>query len=268
MGGLRANGERARELDPAASDAGRRIAGRGVRCGGYCCGLDAGAVGRGAPFGGAGAQRRGGRAGVRHVGGRRQGVCGWQLQPGPDLAGVSVSRTNLAAFDLGSGALIGSWQADVHNGVVRGLATSGSYLYVGGSYSRIGGVAPGQVGASESGDRCGRQRIPPSARQCGQVRCGGWSVFAGGQFTVANGVSHDHLAKFDLLSGASITSSLLQRTGMWTPRHSARTAPDSLSAAASQRCRAPAARGWGWSTRPPAPRSGPALQLGEPDARR
>jgi hypothetical protein len=41
--------------------------------------------------------------------------------------GASVSRANLAAFDLDTGALLGGWRADV-TGQVRSLASSGGFL--------------------------------------------------------------------------------------------------------------------------------------------
>jgi len=120
-------------------------------------------------------------------------------------AGTSTSRTNLAAFRLGSGALIGSWRADV-NGVVRSLASAGGYLYVGGDYTRVGGVAQARLarvsvssGAVDTGFRPGLN----DAVRTVEVRNG--AVFAGGAFTAAGGSSARHLAKFNAASGARLT---------------------------------------------------------------
>lgn len=121
-------------------------------------------------------------------------------------AGATVDRTNLAAFDLGTGALIGSWRADV-NGVVRSLATSGSHLYVGGGYTRIGGVAQARLarvslstGAVDTGFR---PQLDSGVRA---VQVDGDGVFAGGQFTLSDGVSHSYLVKLDATSGDTIAS--------------------------------------------------------------
>jgi hypothetical protein len=117
--------------------------------------------------------------------------------------GDSVGRTNLAAFDLGSGALISTWQADA-NGIVRSLASSGNYLYVGGRYSRIGGVGQARLsrvslatGAVDTGFR------PPAAGQVRAVQARGGAVYAGGR-SIVSGVSRPYLAKYDASSGARV----------------------------------------------------------------
>jgi hypothetical protein len=115
--------------------------------------------------------------------------------------GSSVGRTNLAAFDLGSGALLTTWRADA-NGMVRSLASSGNYLYVGGRYSRIGGVAQGRLarvslatGAVDTGFR------PRPDGQVRAVQARGGAVFAGGT-AVSSDSSRPYLAKFGATSGA------------------------------------------------------------------
>jgi hypothetical protein len=49
-------------------------------------------------------------------------------------------RANLAAFDLRTGRLITTFRADT-NGAVRALVSDGTSLYVGGSFTSIGGVS-------------------------------------------------------------------------------------------------------------------------------
>jgi hypothetical protein len=121
-------------------------------------------------------------------------------------AGASAERTNLAAFRLGSGALIGSWRADV-DGVVRSLASAGGYLYVGGDYTRVGGVAQARLArvsvATGAVDQGFRPQLNAGVRA---VEVRGGAVFAGGQFTVAGGSPQSHLAKFVATSGAKVTS--------------------------------------------------------------
>jgi len=117
--------------------------------------------------------------------------------------GSSVGRTNLAAFDLGSGALLTTWQADT-NGIVRSLASSGNYLYVGGRFSRIGGVGQGRLarvslasGAVDSGFR------PNPAGQVRAVQADGGAVYAGGT-SIDSGARNPYLAKFATPGGARV----------------------------------------------------------------
>jgi hypothetical protein len=117
---------------------------------------------------------------------------------------ASTNRTNLAAFDLNTGALVGSWRADV-SGTVRSLAASGNYLYVGGAFGRIGGVARGQLARVSLSTGAVDTGFNPQVN--GAVRgvdVANGEVYAGGQFTSAAGSSANHLAAFDASSGARI----------------------------------------------------------------
>jgi WD40 repeat protein len=116
--------------------------------------------------------------------------------------GASVGRANLAAFDLDTGALLTGWRADV-TGQVRSLVSSGGFLYVGGGYTRIGGVAQARLarvslssGAVDTGFR------PQLDSQVRAVQVGNGVVYAGGQFTSSGGTSQSFLAAFDSTSGA------------------------------------------------------------------
>jgi hypothetical protein len=118
--------------------------------------------------------------------------------------GASSDRSNLAAFDLNTGALVGSWRADV-SGTVRSLAASGNYLYVGGAYNRIGGVAQHRLArvSLSTGDVDTGFRPQLNATVRG-VDVANGRVYAGGQFTSAGGSAANHLAAFDATSGARI----------------------------------------------------------------
>jgi WD40 repeat protein len=90
---------------------------------------------------------------------------------------------------------------------VRSLASSGSFLYVGGGFSRIGGVAQARVarvslatGAVDTGFR------PVVDSQVRAVQVGNGAVYAGGQFTTSGGTSQSFLAKFDANTGAKIAA--------------------------------------------------------------
>jgi WD40 repeat protein len=121
-------------------------------------------------------------------------------------AGVSVSRSNLAAFNLNTGALLGSWRADT-NGGVRSLASDGSSLYVGGTFGTIGGLAQGDLArvslATGAVDTGFRPRLNGSVLA---LQVGGGSVYAGGEFTFSGGVSQHFLAKFNATSGARVAA--------------------------------------------------------------
>jgi len=119
-------------------------------------------------------------------------------------AGASTSRVRLAAFDRSTGALIAGFRADV-NGTVRSLASSGGYLYVGGGYTRIGGLAQPRLarvslatGAADTGFR------PQLDSQVRSIQVGNGAVYAGGQFTTSGGTSQAYLAKFNATTGAKI----------------------------------------------------------------
>jgi hypothetical protein len=58
----------------------------------------------------------------------------------------TLARSDLAAFDIHTGAVRTGFAADT-NGTVRALATDGSRLFVGGSFTTIKGVSRGRVAA-------------------------------------------------------------------------------------------------------------------------
>src|SRR5690349_2815115 len=58
----------------------------------------------------------------------------------------TVARTNLAAFDRLTGAVRTAFVANTDN-IVRALATDGTRLYVGGSFTTIGGQSRARLAA-------------------------------------------------------------------------------------------------------------------------
>jgi hypothetical protein len=120
--------------------------------------------------------------------------------------GASTTRTDLAAFDRGTGALLGAWQANT-DAIVRSLASDGSYLYVGGDFTTIGGVAQGRLarvslttGAVDTGF------APKLGGSVRAVAVGNGAVFAGGGFTMSGGTAEQDLAKFDADTGAKMSA--------------------------------------------------------------
>ena len=121
-------------------------------------------------------------------------------------AGASVSRSNLAAFDVNSGALLGSWQANADGGV-RSLASSGGFLYVGGAFRTIGGLGQQFLArvslATGAVDTGFRPRVNATVLA---VQARGSAVYAGGQFTFSGGVQQQGLARFDATTGAKVAA--------------------------------------------------------------
>jgi WD40 repeat protein len=121
-------------------------------------------------------------------------------------AGASVNRTDLAAFNLSTGALLASWSANT-NGTVRSLASDGSFLYVGGTFGTVGGLAQADLarvslttGAVDGGFR------PRLNGGVLALQVGGGAVYAGGDFSFAGGVSQHFLAKFNAATGAKFAA--------------------------------------------------------------
>jgi hypothetical protein len=111
-------------------------------------------------------------------------------------AGASVTRTDLAAFDLSTGALISSFSANA-NGSVRALATDGTSLYVGGLFTSIGGRSDRYLakvslatGAVDPGFHTAL------GNGVFALQATGSSVYAGGKFA-----SLGYLAKLDSATG-------------------------------------------------------------------
>ncbi|MGC4110222.1 MAG: hypothetical protein QM747_07315 [Nocardioides sp.] len=121
-------------------------------------------------------------------------------------AGASVNRGDLAAFNLSTGALLGTWSANA-NGSVRSLATDGSHLYVGGTFSSIGGLSQSWLAsvnlATGAVDTGFRPRLNGAVLG---LQASGGSVYAGGSFTFAGGVAQHSLAKFNGTTGARVSA--------------------------------------------------------------
>jgi len=120
--------------------------------------------------------------------------------------GPSTTRSNVAAFSRTTGALIGSWRADT-NATVRALATDGNALYIGGSFTSIGGTGTRflakvslTTGAVDTGFR------PNVNQRVFGLAAAGGSVYAGGNFTFVGGASQPYLAKVDASTGARDSS--------------------------------------------------------------
>jgi hypothetical protein len=119
----------------------------------------------------------------------------------PDGSTV-VARRNLAAFDLATGELEPGFRADT-NGVVRTLVTSAGRLYVGGSYTTIGGVSRGRLAAVDpvTGAVSGAFTADANSNVY-TLAAGPDRLYVGGSFSQIRGVARSRLAAVDPATGA------------------------------------------------------------------
>jgi hypothetical protein len=126
-----------------------------------------------------------------------------------DTDGKSYQRNNLAAIDASTGRLLQGWNPNATNSngtsKVRAMALSsdGTRLFVGGTFSRVGGTARGRLAA-----------ISPTTG----VLVGGWNggnfegsvwalaasanrLYVGGDFTTVSGQARERLAAVDSATG-------------------------------------------------------------------
>ncbi len=113
-----------------------------------------------------------------------------------------ATRLDLAAFDLHTGALVQTFSADT-NGTVRALATDGTSLFVGGSFTTIGGVNRTNLaavdlttGAVLPGWRADANKAVWALTQEAGV------LYVGGAFGTLGGQSHGRIGSLDAATGA------------------------------------------------------------------
>jgi hypothetical protein len=113
-----------------------------------------------------------------------------------------VTRNNLAAFDLATGALRTDFQANT-NGIVRTLVASGSTLYVGGSFTTIRGVSRGRLAAVDRTTGAVATSFAADANSnVYTLALGPGRLYVGGSFTTIRGSARSRLASVDPTSGA------------------------------------------------------------------
>ena len=126
-------------------------------------------------------------------------------RPANTSAGTNESpRSNLLAFSLSTGQLIGSFAPKV-NGIVRSLALSPdkSRLYVGGDFTAVDGSARGGIVAFSTAN----SQVDTSFKgtvngQVWAVDATASTVYVGGSFTTANGNDRKKLASFTASTGS------------------------------------------------------------------
>lgn len=125
---------------------------------------------------------------------------------------VHGQARRLAAVDAETGALVGSWTTNTSNNLIRALAVHGDRLYVGGSFSRIGGraitrLAAVDLGTTADGDVTGTVDQAFNPGPSGTIRGlavsdGGGSLYAVGGFNAMSGAARPGAAELTAATGA------------------------------------------------------------------
>ena len=131
-------------------------------------------------------------------------VVGDTVYVGGDFAtvrspdGTSVApRSNLAAFDLNTGALRPAFQANT-NGIVRSLVVSGGNLVVGGSFTSIRGMARGRLAAVDlTTGAVSPALVADTNSNVYSLALGGGRLYVGGSYTTIRGVARSRLSALD-----------------------------------------------------------------------
>lgn len=116
----------------------------------------------------------------------------------------SAARANLAAFSLTTGALITSFRADT-NGRVNALATDGTRLFVGGSFTQVGGTSRARLAAVSLASGAVQSWTANSSSNVYALGVGGGVLYVGGSFSSLGGSSRSRIAAVRI-SDASVTS--------------------------------------------------------------
>src|SRR6478609_4757242 len=114
----------------------------------------------------------------------------------------TAARANLAAFDLTTGAVRTTFVANTDN-IVRALATDGTRLYVGGSFTSIGGQSRARLAAVDpaTGAVSGTFVANTTSHVYALAR-NGTKLYVGGAFSTINNVTRTKLAAVSTTTGA------------------------------------------------------------------
>jgi len=116
----------------------------------------------------------------------------------------TVSRANLAAFDVSTGALVTTFRADT-NGTVRALAADGSRLFVGGQFTKLNGSSRSRFAAVDLTTGALESLRADASSNVYALAVGGGRVYLGGSFSKVNGSGRSRLASVQISNGTLTT---------------------------------------------------------------
>lgn len=140
------------------------------------------------------------RGNVVYVGGQFTSV----RPPGAAAGTKEVTRHNVAAFNTKTGAVL-KWNPGA-NGTVRTIVVTSTRVYLGGSFTTVGGRARSNVAAVGLGGVASKWN-PGANRSVFVLRLGpNGQLFAGGDFTKIGGKVRRHLAEIGRSASAPIAA--------------------------------------------------------------
>jgi len=140
------------------------------------------------------------RGNVVYVGGQFTSV----RPPGAAAGTKAFTRHNVAAFNTKTGAVL-KWSPGA-NGTVRTIVVASTRIYLGGSFTTVGGRARANVAAVSLGGAVSKWN-PGANRSVFVLRLGpNGQLFAGGDFTKIGGKVRRHLAEIGRSASAPIAA--------------------------------------------------------------
>lgn len=125
------------------------------------------------------------------------------VRPAGDPLGTGeVTRNRVAAFNITTGALL-PWNPNA-SGTVQAIAVKGSTVYLGGSFTKVGGKGHQRLAAVDATTGTPIATYKPTIdAEVLTLALAGSDVYAGGMFTTVNGATHDYIVALNTSTGAT-----------------------------------------------------------------
>lgn len=120
----------------------------------------------------------------------------------PDNGGAVLTRSNIAAIDITTGK-VSSWTPPTFNGVVQTIAVSGNTIYVGGSFTTVGGVPRSRLCALDATTGALLPWNPNATNTVVNIIVNNSIVYVGGQFNNVGGAARQGFGALDASTGVA-----------------------------------------------------------------